>query len=45
MKSRGYWTYERCEDIVSKYKTVKDLYTYDKSVYVKISKKFRIFIK
>ena len=38
MKSRGYWTYERCEDIVSKYKTVKDLYTYDKSVYVKISK-------
>lgn len=38
MKPKGYWTYERCKDIVSKYKTKKELYTNDRSVYVKITK-------
>ncbi len=38
MKSRGYWTYERCKEIVSKYKTKKDLYKNDGSVYVTITR-------
>lgn len=38
MKPRGYWTYERCKEIVGKYKTKSELYTNNKSVYVKITK-------
>lgn len=38
MKPRGYWTYEKCSDVVKKYKTKRDLYTKDKSAYVKITK-------
>ena len=38
MKSRGYWTKERCIEVVSKYKTKKELYTNDKSVYVTITR-------
>jgi predicted GIY-YIG superfamily endonuclease len=38
MKPRGYWTYEKCSEVASKYKTKKDLYTKDKSAYVKITK-------
>jgi hypothetical protein len=38
MKSRGYWTYDRCKEVVKKYKTKKDLYTNDGSVYVTITR-------
>jgi predicted GIY-YIG superfamily endonuclease len=38
MKIRGYWTREKCVEVVSKYKTKKDLYTNDQSAYVTITR-------
>lgn len=38
MKSRGYWTYERCEEEVSKYYTLSELRNNNNSLYATIIK-------